>query len=488
MAAGFAAIVVRWPEPARRAEDSGVRSQSTASAALPPAKLRWIAAAGGGTPEFNQVSIEQDLGLAREVLGSGGRILFAAGPGAAVVQVSASGSSPDTLRTKLADLFAPRGGRSARYREPEIQVSGPATAATVRTLLTEATARRGDPLLVYLAGHGHIGESARDNSVEFWEQSRLSVTELAQILDDGQRSVQLVMTTCYSGGFADIVFKAGDVAQGPSKTVRCGLFATPWDLEAAGCDPNPDRRQQEGYGLHFLNALRGKDRDGNDLSPAILDVDGDGAVSPLEAHTRVRIASEAGDVPTTTSERWLREVVKDAAGPAQPVELAEEDAVVESLAPKLRLSPDLDVVRTQLETLEKEIESSLDAVATEEREEAKTYRAAAAELLARWPVLDDPWHPDFAAVFARDREAIDEALAGSNSYRAYLAARSAVDEAANRVAELRKRAAPYERLVRALENRVLAQRLKAHGGAEWKRYEDLLRCERARVPGPQAAK
>ena len=38
---------------------------------------RWLALGGGGVPEANQISIEQDLALAASVLGSGGRILFA---------------------------------------------------------------------------------------------------------------------------------------------------------------------------------------------------------------------------------------------------------------------------------------------------------------------------------------------------------------------------------------------------------------------------
>src|SRR5688572_5903653 len=42
---------------------------------------RWLAAGGGPTPELNPVSLEQDLGLVREVLGEGGLVLFASGPG-----------------------------------------------------------------------------------------------------------------------------------------------------------------------------------------------------------------------------------------------------------------------------------------------------------------------------------------------------------------------------------------------------------------------
>src|SRR5690606_28403400 len=90
--------------------------------------IRWLAAASGGTPELNQVSIEQDLALAREVLGEPGYVLFAAGPDAPTVQVLDPELDDDPVTRTLADLFAPRGGRSATYRPPALAVDGPATA------------------------------------------------------------------------------------------------------------------------------------------------------------------------------------------------------------------------------------------------------------------------------------------------------------------------------------------------------------------------
>src|SRR4029453_14151341 len=83
---------------------------------------------------------------------------------------------------------------------------------------------------------------------------------------------------------------------------RCGFFASTWDRPANGCDPDPERGRQEGYSLHFLEAPRGQDRAGAPV--AGLDLDGDGKVSLLEAHTRARIASRSLDVPPPTSERW----------------------------------------------------------------------------------------------------------------------------------------------------------------------------------------
>ena len=105
-----------------------------------------------------------------------------------------------------------------------------------------------------------------------------------------------------------VAFETADESRGPSHTPRCGLFAGTWDRETSGCDANPDRRAQESYGLHFLHALAGKDRSGNALEPKRIDFDHDGKIGLLEAHARARIAAMSLDVPTTTSERFLRSV------------------------------------------------------------------------------------------------------------------------------------------------------------------------------------
>lgn len=440
---------------------------------------RYIAAASGPVPELNQVSLEQDIALAAEVLGPGGRILFGAGPGTPTVQVLASPRPVDPVAAALGDLFAPRGGRDVDYRPTRLTKAEPATAQTVAQALDHALAGGPEPLLLYLGGHGNLGDLPRHNTVSLWAESELSVVDLAARLDQSPRPVRLVVTTCFSGGFAELVFRGADEALGPSPTERCGLFAAPWDLEATGCDPNPDRATHDGYGLHVLQALRGRDRRGEALPSSQLDLDGDGHVSLLEAHTRARIASSSADVPTSTAERWLR-FAAGSDGPEQPVALPEEDAVVEALAARLGLQGSEDTARLELQRLDDDLEATLRSLDDAGLAEDATYRHAAADLLARWPMLDDPWHPDHTRVLQREHDAIEQHLQRSSSYADYLAAREQVDHLGQRVWDLRQRAAPYERLTRALDNRRLAARLHAQGGEDWAVFEQILSCERGR--------
>ncbi len=438
-----------------------------------PADPRWIAAGGGSVPEFNQVSIEQDLGLAHASLGPGGLLLFAGGRASHGVQVQTS-LTGDPLLARLGDLFAPRGGRTATYRRTTLPADGAATADNLRAALEHATASEGPPLLLYLAGHGQRGEQPADAIVDLWGQVPLSARELAELLDPRPRPVRMVITSCFSGGFAELAFVGADARARRAARGRCGLFAATAEREASGCDPNPDRAAQEGYGLHFLHALRGQDREGQ---AAQVDLDGDGRVSLLEAHARARVASAGIDVPTTTSERWLR-AVPGLGGRAAAVELREEAAVISALAAELGLAGREGAARGALADVEEDMSEVTGRIDAASAAEDAAYRRTAAELLARWPVLDDPWHPEFAATLVGERAEIEAALASSEALAQYLAARAEVEAAQEEHAALLARSAKLERLVRAVETRTLAGQLRARGGGDWAVYERLLECER----------
>lgn len=451
--------------------------------ALQPAAVRWLAIGGGMTPEYNQVSIEQDLLLAQEVFGTGGVVLFAGGGGSHGVQVEDPTPRGDPLMHRLAELFAPRGGRGASYRPTRLPAVASASLENALAAVRAATSEPGPPLLLYLAGHGERGESARLGGLALWGQETLRAEQLAAALDAARRPVQVIATSCFSGSFGELAFARADPGAGAPAGPRCGLFAATAEREASGCDPNPDRAAQESFALHFLHALRGEDRDGAALPPGELDLDGDGAVSLLEAHARARIAGGGIDVPTTTSERWLR-AHAPARGRAAAVALPEEDAVVARLAASLELTGREGEVARRLESVLLDMSSAYDRLDRASAAADAAYRVAAAELLARFPVLDDPWHPDFAATFAAHRAEISALVEGGPAFASYRAAQDELGAAQDAVSELLVRSARLERLARALENRALAGRLRARGGAAWRTYAGLLACERGRPMQP----
>lgn len=458
------------------------RSSATHDSERPEPKdrsVRWIGAGGGFDPRSTQVSLEQDLILARKVFGPGGLLLFAGGADVFGVQVLKRKGAPPGLVQRLGDLLDPQDGRNATFRRPRLKLDGAAVADNVLTSLKAALENGDAPFLLYVAAHGEMGEVPRDNRVLLWSATDLRVRDLAQALDEAprRRPVRVVITSCYSGGFADIVFAGADPKQGAARGDRCGFFASEWDQVSSGCDPDPDRRSQQGYGMHFLQALRGRNRNGRPLAADAIDVDGDGRISLLEAHTRVRVTSASIDVPTTTSERWLREVApKD--GPAEKVALPEEDAVIAALGRQLRVGDEAGA-RKQREALAKhmaELKRELDEAEDDESIRFEKLRVA---LLERWPVLDDPWHPFFRRQIRRQHEAIESFLQSAPEMKAYKRARTRFDTRGLRYDGALLRAAILQRLVRAYENRSLAGRLRAAGGPSWKKYQQLLACERS---------
>jgi hypothetical protein len=439
---------------------------------------------GGADPLSNQVSMEQDLALARDVLGARGVgvLLYGSADGQTLVQVEDDRPLSDGLAPALAELLDPRPGRQARYRRSTLAPDAPALRVRfLRELVRHAQTYddHARPLLVFVAAHGEPGDEARDNSILFWGGAALRVRELATTLDAAAaaRPLLLVASSCFSGGFAELVFRGADPRQASAVPTRCGLFASTWDREAEGCDPNPDRRAQESYGLHFFHALRGEDRDGKPLPPGALDFDGDGRVSAAEAHARVRLSSRSVSVPTSSSERWLRHAVpRPEAGPPMP--WPEEEAVIRALGAELELPDGARAVERQ-QQLAAEIGRLGKGLEHLELERDERWHALTARLLERWPVLADAWHRDFDRELVRDREAIAELLVDSPEAAAYGSVEAACASLASAIDELETESALVDRLVRAHENRLLAGALWARGGADFAELERLLACERS---------
>ena len=464
---------------ARRERSEHLGAPEIAAPAATPRTIRWIAAGGGPTPEYNQLSVEDDLALFADTLGAAeGMLFFAGGPGTRSVQVLDVARRGEQVAGEIADFFDARAGRDAHYRATRLALHGPATVGATLGAIERALTADDGPLTVFLAGHGTAGEAPGDAALLMWGDEALSPAALAETLDraPSSRTVRVVITSCYSGGFGEIAYRGARAELGVAETDRCGFFAAPWDLQASGCDPDPDRAVHEGYAIHFLAALRGKDREGRDARSA-LDLDHDGHVSLREAHARAVIASSSLDVPTTTSETWLRAAAPER-GAEKPYALPEVDAVVAAMAQRTGLVGRETSARAELTRRHERMTRLSDEMVAIDEDEASAYRSAAAALLSRWPVLDDPWHPDFHGTLARERDAVTAFFDGAPEMVAWRDARARIDALEQRLDEERVEAAPYERLVRALDDRQLAARLRAEGGADWARYERLIACER----------
>jgi hypothetical protein len=473
------APVTAVPDAPFTAEDLALAASAEPLAM--PRHVRAIIAGGGPTPELDQVSLEDDLALAVDVLGADESVvLFAGGPGTRAVQVRDDASDGDPVVFALANLFSPRNGRDARYRPTRLRLHGSTTSDEILGAFEAALPDGDAPLLFYFTGHGSEGKTERESVAQAWGGTSFDPPMLAEALEASatHRQVRVVISTCYSGGFAELAFDDADVSRGATSQDRCGIFATAWDRESGGCDSDPDRAVHEGFGVHFLSALRGQERDGTDARAAI-DLDHDGAITLLEALAHTRIASRAIDVPITTSERLLRATAPTegaSTGDAMP----EDRAVIDAITASLRFTSPSDVAAAlaALETRAGELDGALDDAFGDAEDLAAL---VAGIVLSRWPVLDDPYHPDYAAMLAHDHEALADFFETSEEVGAWAEAEDEAQALLTTRNALEVQIAVHRRLAQALETTQLAGRLRAVGGEGWARYERMRACE-ATVP------
>ncbi|MEO8602738.1 MAG: redoxin family protein [bacterium] len=149
----------------------------------------------------------------------------------------------------------------------------------------------GDTLLFYVTDHGDLNkDDSTNNSIVLWGQ-KLTVAQLRGLfaeLDPGVRVVML-MSQCFSGAFANVIFGGGGESLAATGNV-CGYFASSADRPAYGCYPENRGVDGVGHSFHFIEGL-------HELARL------------PEAHKRVLVTDDSPDVPNTTSDFYLERLI-----------------------------------------------------------------------------------------------------------------------------------------------------------------------------------
>jgi thiol-disulfide isomerase/thioredoxin len=259
---------------------------------------------GGGRPEINyQSHLQHVKGMVQLLEADGVRPQD-------IVIFSGDGADPK------ADLATRESATEAAYwlipqttalRPPIVYVNSVVDGITLHPARKDAlrawfedsgsSLRRGDTLLFYVTDHGHKNaQDLNNNSIVLWGED-LSVAELRELFAmlDPQVRVVMLMSQCYTGAFANEIFKsAGDTL--PEGNV-CGYFASTADRPAYGCYPENRGKDGVGHSFTFMQAL-----------------------APLgrfpEANRRVLVTDSTPDVPHTSSDfffdRLLHEKAQEA--------------------------------------------------------------------------------------------------------------------------------------------------------------------------------
>ena len=472
----------------------------------------FLVIGGGYAPESNQISLEKNIHFFRRMLeqtghaGAPQHYLFGDGadPGHDV-QYSTGNLPEHRLGYLLATVFEKTDDVYNAYRSNDLTgLAGPATPAEIDRYFDQTGCHipAGDRLLVYYTGHGGRGETdnAINTTIELWDRQKLRMKEFIARLDKVPQPVPvvLVMVQCYSGGFANVIFNEGDPAKGLSDANRAGFFATVHDRQAAGCTPDINEANYQEYSSHFFAALAGSDRLGRAIARP--DHDGDGRVSFDEAHAYALLVSDSIDVSIKTTDVLLRQYSRTAATDedrASGVELLSEDvhypallaaagpcekAVLEGLSAQLKITDSMRTAAARHKAGElAERRTDLGQEAERLREGYKeACRSIAKALKARWPELQNPWHPRVARIITTEHDALLSVITGHPKFSKIERYGRRLNALENQRLSLERQWAKCQRLIRTAENVALAENLpKVAPPQIVERYRALAAAEHA---------
>ncbi|MEO2169189.1 MAG: redoxin domain-containing protein, partial [bacterium] len=180
--------------------------------------------------------------------------------------------------------------------EIEDVVLRPATNVALAEYFAEEASElnSGDTLLVYVTDHGTRGKQGpRSNRISLWQGERITVAEFEELVKEVPAGVQVVMlmSQCYSGGFAEL---AGALGQEGRRAGICGYFSTTADRLAYGCYAESRGDAGVGHSIRFLEGLEPGGSFG-------------------DAHTHTLVNDHTPDVPLRTSDTQFRELLDSAA-------------------------------------------------------------------------------------------------------------------------------------------------------------------------------
>jgi hypothetical protein len=457
---------------------------------------------GGNNPRHSEAQIEQNvIWAARTLQALPGRrrlhLYFTDGndPGHDIKEIL---PARDDVLEPVSRLY--EFGRRHRiilrnHRVPGV-LGGTARDSLEPALRRDFRARRpGDQVLLVFNGHGTPARRGfEQHRLWLWGDTWLDVGDLERLLSEIPDGVttRFVLTQCYSGGFARVVHPRAANTLALTSGERCGFMASAADQPAEGCSASVDVGRYRDYSTYFFAALSGRARDGGPLlrSP---DLDGDGRVSPYEAHLYAMAAANSADVPRSTSEdfleRWQQGVFRWRGGGRAPVQA---DNVYGALTIELARRAGLDARRDNFEQqwLEQRIAESQRI--RQSRRELKRLERSIRELQADISRDVEAKHPGLRAQVMQagftPGAAVREAIARIRRhprYPALVAAQDSEDARELQLLDHERRLSRLERIDRLRRLSLWLHRFEATASDEDKNaYRRLLACEKKPLGGP----
>lgn len=285
-------------------------------------QTRYLVVGGGYKPASSQIVLELNMELAHSLIekkspDAFSHYFYGSGNDQSALDVIEEVQMDETDELFLSLLF-PEKCVNCDLRHNHLNfLDGAATQSILQEELWDVVENQEkfDNFRFYYTGHGS-GDSANEpdtdyqnNRMSLWnKEGKLTVKEFTNQLNklEPRKSVQVVMVQCFSGGFAQMIYKGGSIKSSLTEADQCGFFSQLPNRLAAGC--SPDLKEREEYSPYFFAAIKGKDENGK---PVDADFNSDGTVGSDEAHAYVIMKENSIDIPIKTSDFLLRRLSKE---------------------------------------------------------------------------------------------------------------------------------------------------------------------------------
>jgi len=295
---------------------------------------------GGGAPSYNEIALEKNMLYFQ-------RSLKELGFSPSEVPIYFANGSTDEKTVRYLDE---KGDQQFKAHSiPNVQ--GASSITNLQNWMAQAAKEKAaTPLFFYFSGHGGHNRSNEDNSsMWMWGDQALSVQNFTAMLDRLPQNKPFVtmMSQCYSGSFANLIYNGGNPNKRIALQTRCGFFATIKSQPSVGCTAEVNEADYRDYSSSFFAGLTGRDCIGRKVASA--DYNKDGRISYAEAHAYAKIDKFTTDLPVSTSEVWLQRQVNSRTMQEQflgqsiaslaKIARPEQRFVIESLSRQFKFDP-----------------------------------------------------------------------------------------------------------------------------------------------------
>ncbi len=407
------------------------------------------------------------------------------------IETSSDTDNPiEELSQKLepvARLFDNHQSNLTRYRDHAVpDVKGSTQSDKLKPALLELLdSAPEDPTLIVYNGHGKQSESTPDKvTMELWNDTQMTASELHSILDNSKAPTRFVFTQCYSGGFHRLAYENPESGLELSSSQRCGFTAESAYRLAEGCSASIDSDDYRDYTTYFFAALSGYDRHG-EILPVDTDNNRDGKISLREAHLYTLENAHSTDLSRSTSEDYLNTwqpwYLKWAAGKSGLPNneyarlfrnLADRHDIVLNENPAKNIRAKIQTYQSTMYDLYEKmhrLDESLKSIKHELMEKATT----------KWPALVSPYTANFQTMIASgEMLAVAQWLKEEPMYKNLVELQMEEQNSINAMLNAERDITQMQKLLEFRKLAKLKKQLYEYGTSQHiKDYERLVSCE-----------